>query len=274
MTVKLGLWQVDAFAERVFGGNPAAVVPLEAWLPDRTMQAIGDENHLSETAFLVPIARGHYQLRWFTPEVEVDLCGHATLASAWVVFQELDPTLEEVHFETRSGTLSVRKGADGRHAMSLPVNRVEPYDNPALCERIGTTFGLAPPQELHRSTNHLLALWKNPAAIRAIRYTELAPLLEETGCWAFVPTSGGAATTRYDFISRFFPVGKGIPEDPVTGSAHCTLVPFWSQRLGKKSLRAYQASARGGELACTLDGDSVILSGPCALYLRGEIDVP
>jgi PhzF family phenazine biosynthesis protein len=272
--VKLKLWQVDAFAERVFGGNPAAVVPLGEWLPDHSMQAIAGENQLSETAFFVPTGPGAFELRWFTPTVEVDLCGHATLASAWVLFQEIDPSLDEVRFQTRSGTLTVEKGENGRHRMALPANSVEPYPDPELGEKLGLALGVAPPSELHRGKHHLLAVWTESAAIRAIRYADLASILAPTGSWALIPTAGGAATTRYDFISRFFPVGKGIPEDPVTGSAHCTLVPFWSRRLRKKSLRAFQASARGGELACTDEGDTVVLSGPCALYLRGEIEVP
>ena len=158
--------------------------------------------------------------------------------------------------------------------MALPANSVEPYKDPELCEKLGGVLRVAPPQELHRSSSHLVAVWNDAAAIRAIRYADLAALLEPTGAWALIPTAGGAATPRYDFISRFFPVGKGIPEDPVTGSAHCTLVPFWSRRLGKTSLHAFQASARGGKLDCLYEEPFVIISGACVLYLRGEIDVP
>jgi PhzF family phenazine biosynthesis protein len=275
--MKLKQWHVDAFADRPFSGNPAAVVPLESWLPDATMQAIAGENNLSETAFFVPKGPGLSQLRWFTPTVEVELCGHATLASAWVLFEEIAPSLNVIRFETKSGVLTVERGEDGRHRMALPANTLEPYrpGNGAAADiagEIGEILGVIPPDELHRG-KHLVAVWKNPEIIRAISYGDLTLPLERARSWALIPTAGGPRAAPFDFISRFFPVGRGIAEDPVTGSAHCTLVPFWAKRLGKKTLRAFQASARGGELQCTDEGKDVIISGPCALFMRGEIEV-
>ena len=266
------MWQVDAFTDRVFGGNPAAVVPLEAWLPDATMQAIGNENHQSETAFFVPAGPGEYHLRWFTPEIEVDLCGHATLASAWVVFQELEPSLQEVTFHTRSGPLGVRRGSDGRHEMSLPANAVSPLDERQIADDIGRALSVPAPNELYRG-KHLLALWRDPAAVHSIRLSDLSAIMKRTDSWALIATAGDGATQPYDFISRFFSVGAGIPEDPVTGSAHCTLVPFWARRLAKKDVRAFQASKRGGELFCRDEGARVRIAGTCVLYLRGEIEI-
>ena len=271
--MKLKLWQVDAFAERPFSGNPAAVVPLERWLPDAVMQGIALENNLSETAFFVPAGDGDFQLRWFTPAVEVDLCGHATFASAWVILEEIAPELNEVRFKTRSGVLTVTRGENGRHRMSLPANRLEPFTpRSGFAEELGAALGVRAPNALYRG-NHLVAVWDDPDAIRSATLGPLTALLEEADAWALIITAGGAPTAPYDFISRFFSIGRGIPEDPVTGSAHCTSVPFWAKRLGKKTLRAYQASARGGELLCTDDGDRIVLSGTCVLYLRGEIQV-
>ena len=268
--MKLRLWQVDAFAEKPFGGNPAAIVPLDAWLDDALMQRIATENNLAETAFIVPSGSGRYGLRWFTPAVEVDLCGHATLASAWVVFAELDPELKSVSFETRSGTLTVERGRDGRHSMSLPSDKlVAISDTSDLAADIGEALGTSAPLELYQGRN-VFAVFENAGAVRAIKgpgdIGRLIPL--DKGLIATAKGDG-----PYDFISRYFAPHHGIPEDPVTGSAHCALTPFWSERLGKTTLRARQESPRGGDLTCTDAGDRTILSGPCALYLRGEIEV-
>jgi PhzF family phenazine biosynthesis protein len=271
--MKLRQWHVDAFAERPFGGNPAAVVPLEAWLPDPTMQAIAAENNLSETAFFVPKGPGLSQLRWFAPAAEIDLCGHATLASAWVLFEEIAPSLNVIRFETKSGILTVHRGENGRHVMALPANRLEPYRPPnGLARELADALGVMPPDELHRG-KHLVAVWKNPDIVRAVAPGDIRAAMERARSWALIVTAGGSRTAPYDFISRFFPVGVGIAEDPVTGSAHCTLVPFWAKRLGKKSLRAWQASARGGELQCTDEVASVLLSGSCILFSRSEIEI-
>ncbi len=277
--MKLKLWQVDAFAERPFGGNPAAVVPLESWLDDALLQAIANENNLAETAFLVRREVGLYDLRWFTPTVEVPLCGHATLASAWVIFAELAPTLPAVRFATQSGILTVERSADGRHSMALPAGRVESLPAPqGFGSALGDALRVGPPSEIHFApsgaggTPAPLGVWPE-AAIRAMRYSgSLADVLSRAGASALLATAQGNGTP-YDFVSRFFAPGVGVPEDPVTGSMHATLTPFWAKRLGKRELRAYQASPRGGDLLCTDDGERVILSGPCAFYMRGEIEV-
>jgi predicted PhzF superfamily epimerase YddE/YHI9 len=267
--MKLKLWQVDAFAEHVFEGNPAAIVPLDAWLDDALTQRIANENNLAETAFVVRKGVGRYGLRWFTPATEVDLCGHATLASAWLVFAELDRGLAVVDFDTRSGMLTVERGEDGRHRMSLPSDIVTPMENATvLAGEIGETLGTAAPVGLCTGRN-ILALFADPAEVRAIKGPgEIAKL---------IPTDKGLIATAkgdhgHDFISRYFAPHHGVPEDSVTGSAHCALAPFWSRRLGKQTMRARQESARGGELICTDAGARTVLSGNCALYLRGEIE--
>ena len=267
--MKLKLWQVDAFAERVFEGNPAAIVPLEAWLDDALMQRIANENNLAETAFLVRKGDGRYGLRWFTPSTEVDLCGHATLASAWLIFSELDRALAVVDFDTRSGTLTVERGEDGRHRMSLPSDIVTPMENTAaLTHEIGAALGTAAPAELYTGRN-ILALFADPAEVRAIKGPgKIAKLISSDK--GLIATAKG--DRGHDFISRYFAPHHGVPEDSVTGSAHCALAPFWAHRLGKQTLRARQESARGGELICTDAGARTVLSGACALYLRGEIE--
>jgi len=271
--MKLKLWQVDAFADRPFSGNPAAVVPLDSWLPDAAMQAIATENNLSETAYLVPRGHGRYDLRWFTPAMEVPLCGHATLATAFVVFSELAPTLDVVRFETKSGELAVARAKGNLLRMALPAGEMARFDAPlGFATELGKALGVKPPDELHLG-RYLLALWNDASIIRDIRLGDISPLLHQAKTWGLIVTAGGAATAPYDFISRFFAPPAGVPEDPVCGSAHCLLTPFWAKRLGKRELKAYQASARGGNLLCTDEGDRVALSGACALYMRGEIEV-
>ena len=279
--MKLKLWQVDAFAERPFAGNPAAVVPLQSWLPDETMQAIANENNLAETGFFVPHATGmgSYDLRWFTPTVEVPLCGHATLASGWVVLNELMPSADLVRFQTKSGELSVAREASGRLKMALPASSVEPFLAPSgLAGKLAEMTGGLAPEELHWSAKGaggnpgLVAVWPE-AALRAIKVPGgLAEVLASVKARGLLATAKGDGAP-YDFVSRFFAPGLGVHEDPVTGSANCALTRFWSKRLGKKTLRVWQASPRGGDLLCTDEGDRVTLSGPCALYMRGEIEV-
>ena len=267
--MKLKLWQVDAFAEKPFEGNPAAIVPLEEWLDPQLMQRIADENNLAETAFIVRSGDGRYGLRWFTPVVEVELCGHATLASAWVVFAQLDPELESVSFETRSGLLTVKRGRDQRHAMSLPSDKlVALSDTSDLAKNIGKALGTTAPIELYQGRN-VFAVFEDAGAVRAIK--------GPGDIGRYLPHDKGLIATaegngQYDFISRYFAPHHGVPEDPVTGSAHCALTPFWSRRLGKTTLRARQESPRGGTLLCTDAGERTILSGPCALYMHGEIE--
>ncbi len=230
--MNLELWQVDAFADRPFGGNPAAIVPLESWLPDHVMQAIAGENNLPETAFFVRLEAGLYDLRWFTPKAEVDLCGHATLASAWVVFAALDPGLDVVRFKTKSGVLTVEKGTGGLNRMSLPADPVTPFAaDDGFAARLGAELGVTPPSSLHRG-RYLMAVWDNETTVRAIRTDgAFAELLRAHGFWGLIATATGDGE-RFDFVSRFFAPDKGILEDPVTGSAHCALVPYWSKPLG------------------------------------------
>ncbi|GAB4415231.1 MAG: PhzF family phenazine biosynthesis protein [Bacteroidia bacterium] len=255
----LPIYQVDAFATRLFEGNPAAVCPLDHWLPDAQMQAIAAENNLSETAFFVPEGRG-YRLRWFTPTVEVDLCGHATLASAHVLFAHLGHPEAVIRFETRSGPLDVRQAA-GLYEMDFPALPLRPVEPPpALLAALGM-------QPLYTALGmDYLALLDSEAALVA-----LDPDLEQV---AQLPARGLIVTApgeTADFVSRFFVPQSGVPEDPVTGSAHCALAPFWAQRLGKDSLLAHQRSRRGGELRCTLRGDRVVLAGQALTYLAGNI---
>jgi PhzF family phenazine biosynthesis protein len=268
--MKLQLWQIDAFAGKPFEGNPAAVVPLESWLEDAQLQRIANENNLAETAFIVCEGQGRYGLRWFTPTTEVDLCGHATFASAWLLFAEIDPSLTSVSFETRSGMLVVERGADNRNSMSLPSDIVAPLNDPRMAREIGNALGTQPPPELHTGRN-VLAIFRDASEIRSIKGPgDVARV---------IPNDKGLIVTArgdngYDFISRYFAPHHGVPEDPVTGSAHCALTPFWAKRLGKKTMRARQVSPRGGDLVCTDAGARTMLSGTCALYMRGEIFVP
>ncbi len=270
MTLKI--WQVDAFANRVLEGNPAAVVPLESWIEPGLMQKIANENNLAETAFFVKTAPGRYDLRWFTPEAEVDLCGHATLASAWTVFEFLDPELKAVSFMTRSGELIVSRGRDGRHVMSLPSAMPVPFEAPeGFAPIVGEALGVPPPKEIHRA-RYLLAVWEDAKTVRGMKGPgDVARVLRTIGMWGLIATAKG--DEGYDFVSRFFAPDKGVPEDPVTGSAHCTLTPFWAKRLSKKTMKARQVSPRGGDLVCTDEGARTVISGPCALYMTGEISV-
>ena len=259
--MKIPLYQIDAFAGRLFGGNPAAICVLEDWLDDTTLQAIASENNLSETAFLID--RGdHYDLRWFTPTVEVDLCGHATLASASLLLDELDVGGDEVHFETRSGRLTVRRDGD-RLAMDFPAAPPEPCAAP---DGLAAGLGRAPDAVL--AAAQYLAVFSTEAEVRAIEpdFARLAGLDRR----AVIVTAPGEEA---DFVSRFFAPKVGIPEDPVTGSAHCVLVPYWAQRLGKPRLTAHQVSARGGELWCEDRGERVVIAGHAVKYLEGIIEI-
>ncbi len=268
--MKLRLWQIDAFANKPFEGNPAAIVPLDKFPDAGVMQKIANENNLAETAFIVRTAPGKYDLRWFTPESEVDLCGHATLASAWLIFEELDPELSSVSFETRSGMLTVERGRDGRHIMSLPSDPIASFDvPPGFAQSIANALGTVVPKELLRG-RYVVAVWDEAGAVRGIKGPgDVARVLRGVNNWGLIATAPDDQI--HDFVSRFFAPDKGVPEDPVTGSAHCALTPFWAKRLGKKTLKARQVSPRGGDLVCTDDGPRTILSGPCALYLKGEI---
>ena len=262
--MRLPLYQIDAFAAKPFRGNPAAICPLDRWIDDGLMQAIAAENNLAETAFFVAEG-GDYRLRWFTPTVEVDLCGHATLASGWLLLNRLAPERGEIVFHTRSGPLGVRRG-DGRlMTMDLPSRPAQPVDP---CSGLIEAMGGASPSAILAARDYLL-VYDNEAQVRALK-PDMAALIE-TDCFAVCATAPG--DDGHDFVSRFFAPAQGIPEDPVTGSAHCTLAPFWAKRLGKSELKAYQASARGGELLVADRGERVELAGQCALYLEGFIHV-
>lgn len=273
--MELKIWSVDAFAERAFEGNPAAVVPLAAWLPDDLMQSIATENNLSETAFFVAEpARGpgHYHLRWFTPAVEVPLCGHATLASAFVAFQFLRVAQERLVFRTLSGDLVLTKGAQGLISMDLPAFDAVPRDDSAaFAAELGEALGVAPVEVF--SANYPLAVFAAHADVAALTPGgSLAAALEAYGESGLIATAK-SSDNDFDFVTRFFAPAKGILEDPVTGSAHCAAAPLWARRLGKDRLIARQISARGGTLDCTVKGGRVHIAGRCVPYLTGTITV-
>jgi PhzF family phenazine biosynthesis protein len=260
--MRLPIYQVDAFAERLFAGNPAAVVPLESWLPDATLQAIAAENNLSETAFFVRHG-DEYKLRWFTPVLEVDLCGHATLASAYVIFRFIAPERRSVAFETlKAGTLIVTRHGD-ELAMDFPAWKPQPAEAPSgLVVALGRN-----PTELLASRDWF-AVFEKAADVAAIKPDFAALRRLDRAVIVTAPGSGGV-----DFVSRFFAPGAGIDEDPVTGSAHCQLIPYWAERLGKRRLNARQISPRGGGLSCAIEGDRVTIAGRAQLYLEGTIEV-
>jgi PhzF family phenazine biosynthesis protein len=259
--MRVPIYQIDAFTGHVFGGNPAAVCPLDGWLDDLTLQAIAAENNLSETAFLVRMGDG-YELRWFTPLVEVPLCGHATLAAAYVVFQYLQPEWTAVTFRTQSGSLPVCQEGD---LLTLDFPLLAPEEcspPPALAEALRVE-----PSEVLLSTFYLAVL-ESEEQVRSLA-PDMELLKREIGKGVIVTARGREA----DFVSRFFAPSVGITEDPVTGSAHCTLAPYWAAKLGKRRLHALQVSRRGGELFCGLHGDRVLISGRAAPYLEGLIYV-
>lgn len=258
--MEIPLFQVDAFTSKVFGGNPAAVCVLEQWPDDEILQDIAMENNLSETAFIVRQDR-YYDLRWFTPTLEIDLCGHATLASAFVIFSFLEPSLTSVDFETASGLLRVDKSEDIL-TMDFPARKpVRSMDRDVVLDALGVT-----PSEVWQSRD-LMVLFDREAQIRGMK-PDMTMLSEIKDSFAVIVTAPGDTV---DFVSRFFAPNAGIPEDPVTGSSHSTLIPFWAERLGKKKLHALQLSARGGEVICEDRGDRVTIGGRAVLYMKGTI---
>jgi len=257
--MRIPLYQVDAFADRVFAGNPAAVCLLDSWPEDALLQSIAAENNLAETAFFIP-SEDTPRLRWFTPVTEVDLCGHATLAAAFVLFEHLQPGREAVSFTSRSGPLSVTRTGE---LLSLDFPAL-PLSEP-LPVKLLTAALRAQPTEL-RGGMDLLAVFGSEAEVRALRPD--MERLKALDCRGVIATAPG---DEVDFVSRFFAPAVGIPEDPVTGSAHCALTPYWAARLGKSELRARQISPRGGQLVCELKDDRVTISGRAVLYLEGTI---
>jgi predicted PhzF superfamily epimerase YddE/YHI9 len=267
--VRIPIFQIDAFTKHRFGGNPAAVMVLKNFLDDAILQAIAAENNLSETAFLVRESireDADYRLRWFTPMTEVPLCGHATLASAAAVMERLEPRRNKVIFHSASGPLTViRTGA--AYVMDFPVRPSEPVPTP---RGMADALSVSPVAVFANQFNYM-ALLESARILRDIS-PDMASLarLDRTG---IIVTAQGNEDEGYDFISRYFAPAKGIPEDPVTGAAHCMLAPYWAQRLGKSELRACQASRRGGEIICRVAGDRIKLEGTCVFYLEGKVEI-
>jgi PhzF family phenazine biosynthesis protein len=257
------IFQLDAFATRPFTGNPAAVMPMDRFLHDTVLQAIAAENNLAETAFLIPEG-GDYRLRWFTPLVEVPLCGHATLASAAVVMERLQPGRSSVVFHSASGPLTVNRAGSG-YVMDFPARPSEPVSPPpGFAEALGVV-----PVEVYKNAFNYMVLLESAEVL-----AELAP---DMAALARLDRPGVIVTAKgsgvYDFVSRYFAPAKGIAEDPVTGAAHCMLAPYWAKRLNQTEFHAYQASRRGGEVICRLAGERVELEGTCVFYLEGEVDI-
>ena len=252
---------IDAFTDRAFGGNPAAVVPLDAWPADALMQRMAFEHGLSETAFLVRTGAARFRLRWFTPRIEIDLCGHATLASAHALFNELGQAGDTVTFDTRSGPLTVLRRGESTLEMDFPSRPAAPAEPPAaLVQALGHS-----PASAAANGRMWLCIYPDAEEVRALQPDHAALATVTPG--RIIVTAPGRDC---DFVSRFFAPDAGIAEDPVTGSAHCTLVPYWAARLGRPRLHARQVSARGGELWCELAGDRVRMAGRAVTYLRGE----
>ena len=260
--MRIQIFQADAFAASLFKGNPAAVVPLKQWLPDELMQQIALENNLSETAFFIPEG-DHFHIRWFTPKAEVKLCGHATLATAHILFNELNFQGEQIEFNSKSGILTVKKTGD-KLQLDFPADFAQPVEPiPVFAE----AFGTHPLATFKGRTDYLL-LFDSEETIQ--KFQPDISLLLSTNARGIMVTAKG---NDVDFVSRFFAPAVGVNEDPVTGSAHTTLIPFWAKRLNKTEMTALQLSARGGQLWCALSGDRVLIAGKAVTYLRGEIDV-
>lgn len=260
--MKLNIFQVDAFTNEIFSGNPAAVVALDAWLPDDVMQSISAENNLAETAFFVKNGDA-YDIRWFTPTVEIALCGHATLASAYVLFRIVGHEGDKINFRSHiSGDLFVERKGD-LFVLDFPSYPPEAQDVPGLGGILGRE-----PLEIVEAGGYVVALFASEADVAAIKPDLRA--MANLDAHAVVVTAKGSSS---DFVSRFFGPAVGVDEDPVTGSSHCRLIPYWAKKLAKTELFARQISKRGGEIYCELIGDRVKMGGNAALYMKGEIYV-
>lgn len=261
------IYQIDAFTAQTFRGNPAAVVVLDQWISPRLMQDIARENNLSETAFIVETNTG-YHLRWFTPMSEVDLCGHATLSAAHVIFTALKPELNDIRFSTEvAGELIVTREGHNKYTMDFPARAGEKIDIATIPEFVLKSLSAHKPIEAYQARD-LMLVYDNPQIVRDIQpdYREL----HKFDKWVIVTAKGDQG---YDCVSRFFCAGDGIDEDPVTGSAHCTIIPYWARMLNKDKIKAYQASERGGDIDAELKGDRVTLTGAAVTYLQGTIEV-
>jgi len=262
MKNRITLYQIDAFTKKVFGGNPAAVCPLEEWIPDELMQNIAIENNLAETAFFVKTG-DVYHIRWFMPSGEINLCGHATLASAFVIFNYLNHPTDEINFICLSGKLGAKRSPNGQITLNFPVWKNEPIE---ISSEIFTAFNHQPIAAY--ATRDLLLIFETEQQI-----LELKPNLTLLKHLPFLGINCTAKGNEVDFVSRVFDANDAISEDPVTGSAHCGFVPYWAEKLGKIKLHAHQLSARRGELFCELKGDRVFLSGHAVAYMKAEIEV-
>ncbi|OAV46039.1 PhzF family phenazine biosynthesis protein [Lewinella sp. 4G2] len=263
----LPLYQIDAFSSKLFSGNPAAVVPLPEFLPDNTMQSIAAENNLSETAFVVVRGPGVFGIRWFTPTAEVRLCGHATLAAAHVLYQSSGKTLEQLTFQTeRAGSITVRPLANGTYQMDFPADAPHKTKKPA---NLLSILGVKKVDGVYRGKDDLLVIIKSKKQLQRLEvdFQAMAKLTKYRGVIVSAPGK------KFDFVSRCFYPQTGIDEDPVTGSAHTLLTPYWSSRLGRNKLSAKQISGRGGEIRCQLKGKTVRLTGRAATYLSGQINL-
>jgi PhzF family phenazine biosynthesis protein len=258
--MELPIYHIDAFTSKIFAGNPAAVCLLSEWLPDNILQSLAQENFLPETTFVVS-KNDEHEIRWFSPAAEMNLCGHGTLAAAYVIFRWIEPWIKEITFQSKSGPLKVSR-LENHYCMDLPVSPVLPCD---MIEGLESALGILPRQ-----------LWKNDARYLAVIESErqvrqLKPnfhALEKLNCHKIIVTAPG---DRVDFVSRYFTAAGPIFEDPVTGSAHCSLMPYWSRRLGKLRLKARQVSKRGGELICELKQDRVLIEAEAQAYMQGTI---
>lgn len=256
------LYQIDAFTDKLFGGNPAAVIPLDSWIPDQLMQSIASENNLAETAFIVPEGND-FRIRWFTPAVEVDLCGHATLASAFVYFDQLAYSKDHIQFHSRSGLLTVGRNDDWL-TMDFPVDIPKASEiTPAMISCTDATI-----LEVWKGLRDYMFILKDVRAVTNSHYDQEAIL--KLGYSGLIVTAPGEDV---DFVSRFFAPAYGIPEDPVTGSSHTTLTPYWSKRLGKNVLTARQLSSRGGFLRCEMKATRALISGQATMYMKGKLEV-
>jgi PhzF family phenazine biosynthesis protein len=261
--MKLPIYVVDAFTSNLFGGNPAAVCPLDEWLPDDLMQKLGAENNLAETVFFVKEG-DDYRIRWFTPAVEVKLCGHATLASAHIFYTELGYTRDEILFNSLSGTLKITRKAPGVYTLDFPADTVTPVaEAGSLLAALGVSYG-----EVFKTSFDYLVVLNSQKEVEAIS-PDLKALAKAESRGVIITAKGDEA----DFVSRFFGPQSGIDEDPVTGSAHTSLVPYWAAHLGKTNLKAIQVSKRRGYLDCELKGDRVLMSGNAVTYMRGQYEV-
>ncbi len=261
--MEVDIYQIDAFTDTLFGGNPAAVCPLQEWVDAALMQRIAAENNLAETAFFVKNNKG-YDIRWFMPHDEIDLCGHATLASAYVIFNYLEPQLQTIHFSSQSGPLQAQRSENGRITLDFPSRPPKPIPIP---KAVFSTFNHTPLEA--GASRDLVVLFNSEAEIRSLQY-DLTPLKD-------LPYLGIVATAKgdtVDFVSRVFDANATMPEDPVTGSSHCSLVPYWSEKLNKTALHARQLSERVGELYCKLVEERVYLAGDAVLYSKGTIYLP